>query len=223
MISLFCPYPSARAHPLNEMKYQGFLHSREQRRERFSRLAGIIRDGQAERPRFRQRLGTGPGASDRQDFLIRSFGSDRGPPSNDVEPLPLRRPPGRVGRKGLGEEVGAAFGEAGQRGFRPPAASAGTAASTAACQRSCGMALSRLLGRHDADVMLGERHIDEHAALRAVEPANANCASAARWPAERADALGRPASAAPTAASRPRLRQWRPAAGRYRCAGPKGR
>ena len=39
-------FSSARANPLKQMKYHGFVHSLEERRERFSPLAGIIRETQ---------------------------------------------------------------------------------------------------------------------------------------------------------------------------------
>src|SRR5277367_3467035 len=69
------------------------------------------------------------------------------------------------------KNVAAARGECGQRGFRLPGCERSERRIDGGLPLFLGDDLRRVLGRNDADVMLGQRHIDQRAAPRAVDPA----------------------------------------------------
>ena len=87
-----------------------------------------------------------------------------------MEPLPvqIRR---LARREWPGEKIAAALGEPGQRRFRISGGERSKRFVDGGLPTFMGDGSRCVLGRNDADVMLGQRHIDERAALRAVDPA----------------------------------------------------
>ena len=82
--------------------------------------------------------------------------------------LRIRR---RSRREWSSENVAAALGEPGQRGFRRPGGERSERLIDGGLPLLVGDVTRRVLGWNDADVMLGQRHVDERAAARAVDPA----------------------------------------------------
>src|SRR6185437_12974632 len=110
--------------------------------------------------------------------------------SDNVEPLSLRVRRELSGRERSGEKVAAASGEPGQRGFRLAGGERSERFVDGGLPLFVGDSPRRILGRDDADVVLGERDVDERAASRAVDPTQDELRERRSMAAERTTRLG---------------------------------